>query len=246
VKALEGKASIADSRNSLGSLEDSIADMQNTLNDLVGLPLNTATQLVEPDEQIEVAPTEEAPTVNIESQALAHNADLLSAQLQIAKAHADLKAARAEYIPDISVFAQDVSQNGAPLLPTNSGAVGVRMDWTISEFGKRIGLVRARQSEVAQAQENLHITENKVRMDTASEIRKILRTETSLEAARESVASHAELVRIIGNQVEAKTEYKSALKDAEAQLADTKAQLFDVQMQRATAQAELMRTLGRQ
>jgi outer membrane protein TolC len=87
--------------------------------------------------------------------------------------------------------------------------------------------------------------ENKVRMDVALEVRKLRRTETSLEAARESVASRSELVRIIGNEVEAKTAYQSALKDAEAQFADAKAQLFEAQMQRASAQAELIRTEGR-
>jgi hypothetical protein len=51
---------------------------------------------------------------------------------------------------------------------------------------------------------------------------------------------------IIGDEVEAKTACKSALKDAEAQLADAQAQLFDAQMQRATAQPELVCTEGRQ
>ena len=41
------------------------------------------------------------------------------------------------------------------------------MDWTISEFGKRIGLVRERKAQVAQAEENLLSTERKVRMDVA-------------------------------------------------------------------------------
>jgi len=51
-------------------------------------------------------------------------------------------------------------------------------------------------------------------------------------------------VRITGNQVEAKTATASVLKDAEAQLAESKAQLFDAEMQRAIAQAELLRTQG--
>lgn len=246
VKALEGEAQIADARNSLGTLEDNIADMQNTFNDLVGLPLKTDTQLTEPAEQIEIAQTDEDSPTDIEVQVLARNPEMLSAQHQLAKARAGLNAARAEYIPEISLIAQDVYQNGAPLLPKNSGAVGVRMDWTISEFGKRVGLVRERKSQLAQAQENLHITENRVRMDVESESRKIRRSETSLEAARRSVAARSELVRIIGHEVEAKTAYNSALKDAKAQLAEAKSQLFDAQMQQAIAQAEMARTQGQQ
>ena len=51
VKVLEGEAEIAEARHTLGSLEDQIADMTNSFNDLVGLPLPTETELIEPVEQ---------------------------------------------------------------------------------------------------------------------------------------------------------------------------------------------------
>ncbi len=51
VKVLEGEAEIAEARHTVGSLEDQIADMTNSFNDLVGLPLPTETELVEPVEQ---------------------------------------------------------------------------------------------------------------------------------------------------------------------------------------------------
>jgi len=120
------------------------------------------------------------------------------------------------------------------------------MDWTISEFGTRIGLVRERKAQLAEAKENLHATENKVNMEAQSEARKIQRSETSLKAARDSVAARAELLRIAGNQVAARTTTESDLKDAEAQLAEAKAQLFEAEMQRLVALAELARTEGRQ
>ena len=120
------------------------------------------------------------------------------------------------------------------------------MDWTISEFGKRIGLVRERKAQLAQAEEGLLSTERKVRMDVQSETRKVHRSETGLEAAREGVAARTELVRITNDQVVAKTANESALKDAQAQLADAKAQLFEAEMQRVVARAELVRTEGRQ
>ncbi len=231
VKVLESDAQIAEARNELGQIEDDIADMQNTFNDLVGLPLSTRSQLVEPVEETQATGVLISAPADPESQALAHNPELLSARQHLEKSHADLKAAKAEYIPEISVFGQYVYQNGAPLLPQSSGAGGVRMDWTISEFGKRIGEVRERKSQVVEAEQNLQATENRVRMDFESEVRKIHRSETSLEAARRNVAARAEIVRIRGDQVEAKTANLSALKEAQAQLADAKAQLFDAEMQ---------------
>jgi outer membrane protein TolC len=120
------------------------------------------------------------------------------------------------------------------------------MDWTLSEFGARIGLVRKRKAELAEAKVNLHATENKVTMEAQSETRKINRSETSLKAARDSVAARAELLRIAGNQVTARTATESDLKDAEAQLVEAKAQLFEAEMQRLVALAELARTEGYQ
>ena len=51
IKVLEGEAQIAEARHQLGSIEDQIADLTNSFNDLVGLPLPTHTELIEPVEQ---------------------------------------------------------------------------------------------------------------------------------------------------------------------------------------------------
>jgi multidrug efflux pump subunit AcrB/outer membrane protein TolC len=251
VKVLEGEAEIAEARHTLGSIEDQIADMTNSLNDLVGLPLPTQTELVEPRDQLQDgAAPETVPEATAlaapESEAMKHNPELLSAQQALKKAHAGLNAARAEYIPDLSLVLQHTYQNGSPLLPDNSYAVGAHVEWTVTEFGKRIGLIRERKSQVAEAEVNLHAMENKVHMDVESEVRKVHRSETGLEAARESVSARTDIVRITNDQVVARTSTESALKDAQAQLADAKAQLFDAEMQRVVAQAELVRSEGRQ
>lgn len=244
VSVLEGDATIAEAKHTLGSLEDQIADQTNSFNDLIGLPIETATDLIEPAESLDQDAVADPSQADLEATALAHNPELLSAQQAVKQAHAGLKAAWAEYIPDVSFVVQHTYQNGAPLLPENTYAFGFHSEWTISEFGKRIGLVRERRAQVAEAQESLHATRNKVRIDVESGIRKINRSDTGLQAARRSVMARTEIVRITNDQVAAKTNYESALKDAQARLADAKAQLFDAEMQRVVAQAELVRTEG--
>ena len=66
-----------------------------------------------------------------------------------------MRAARAEYIPEVGAFAQHIYQDGAPFLSRNNGAFGLHMTWTMFEFGKRRGQVSERAAEVAQAEENL-------------------------------------------------------------------------------------------
>jgi len=170
----------------------------------------------------------------------------MSARHTLEKAHAGLNAARAEYIPDVTGFVQNIHQNGTPLLPDNTEIVGFRSEWTISEFGKRIGLVKERHEQVLEAQENVHHAESQVRIDIEKGLRKLNRTQDELDAARRQVKAQTEMLRVTGDQVHASTANFSALRDAEARLAEAQAQLFDAEKDRVIAQAELERTLGRQ
>jgi outer membrane protein TolC len=241
LKVLEGEAQIAEARHARGSLEDAISDMKVEFNDLTGLPLDTEMELVPPEPE-----TLHATAGDLEIEALAHNPEVAAAEQTLKKARAGLSAAHAEYIPEIGAFAQYVHQDGVPLLTENNGVVGLKMNWTLLEFGKRSGQVHERQAQVAEAEENLRHVENRVRVEIEKEVRKVQRTETGLEAARESVAARAEMRRITANQVAASTANPSALKEAEGQLAEAEAVLFQAEMERNTARAELERTMGRE
>jgi multidrug efflux pump subunit AcrB/outer membrane protein TolC len=251
VKVLEGEAQLATARHALGSVEDAIDDMSVQFNDLLGLPLNTDLALVEPEEDKEPStPGASAETLkssqDLESEALANNANLMSARHTLEKAHAALNAARAEYIPDITGFVQNVHQNGTPLLPANTNIGGFRAEFTVSEFGKRIGMVKERHAQLSEAKENVNHTESQVRIDIEKGLRKLNRTQDELDAARRQVKAATENLRITGEQVHSSTANISAVRDAEAKMAEAEAQLFDAEKDRAIAQAELDRTLGRQ
>jgi multidrug efflux pump subunit AcrB/outer membrane protein TolC len=239
LKVLEGKAQIADARHGLDSLEDAIQDMKVEFNDLAGLPLETEVQLVAPEPE-----TTDLISGDLEIEALKRNPEVASARQLLAKAKAVLSAAHAEYIPEIGAFAQYVHQDGVPLLTENNGLFGLKMSWTLAEFGKRSGQVHERKAQVAEAEENLHQAENRVRVEIEKETRKLRRTESGLEAARESVEARKEMRRITANQLEAKTVNASALKESDGQLAEAQAGLFQAEMERALARAELERTVG--
>jgi outer membrane protein TolC len=241
LKVLEGEAQIAEAHHALGSLEDAIADMRVELNDLAGLPLETQVELVTPEVE-----TTDATAGDLVADALTHSPEVAAAKETLNKARAGLTAARAEFIPEIGAFAQYVHQDGVPLLTENNGMAGVKMNWTLFDFGKRTGEVRERHAQVEEAEENLRHVESRVRVEIEKEVRKVRRAETGLEAARESVAARTEMRRITADQVEAKTVNASALKQAEAELAEAEAGLFQAQAEQSTARAELERTLGQE
>jgi outer membrane protein TolC len=240
LKVLEGQAQIADARHSLGSLEDTISDLKVEFNDLTGLPLDTDVELVAPEPE-----TTDITSGDLVADAVAHNPEVLAAQQTLKKAHAGLSAAHAAYIPEIGAFGEYIYQSGVPLLSENNAGMGLKMSYTLLDFGKRSGEVHERKTQVEEAQENLRHVENRVRVEIEKEVRKVKRTETGLEAARESVAARAEMRRITANQVAANTANASALKEAEGQLAEAEAILIQAEAERSTARAGLERTLGK-
>jgi multidrug efflux pump subunit AcrB/outer membrane protein TolC len=227
LKVLEGQAQIADARHSLGSLEDTISDLKVEFNDLTGLPLDTDVELVAPEPE-----TTDITSGDLVADAVAHNPEVLAAQQTLKKAHAGLSAAHAAYIPEIGAFGEYIYQSGVPLLSENNAGMGLKMSYTLLDFGKRSGEVHERKTQVEEAQENLRHVENRVRVEIEKEVRKVKRTETGLEAARESVAARAEMRRITANQVAANTANASALKEAEGQLAEAEAILFQAEAER--------------
>jgi multidrug efflux pump subunit AcrB/outer membrane protein TolC len=239
LKALDGQAQIAEARHKLGQLEDTIADMQADLADLTGLAAGTEVELETPD-----AKAQDSEDRYLIALANEHNPEITAAKQTLAKAHAGLNSARAEFIPEISAYAEYVYQNGVPLLSENNAVFGLKLSWTLSEFGKRTGQVRERQAQVGEAKINLQHTEDRVRIDMEKELRKVARAADGLKAAQDAVAARAEMRRITADQVEAKTATAPALQEAEAGLAEAQAELFSARMDQATAQAELARTAG--
>jgi len=121
-------AVLAEAQNGLGSLEDTEEDLKADLADLVGLPIESDFALQPPSEE---AASVASNKVDLTHRAMTNNPEIASAQSMIAKASAGVRAARLEFVPEISLFAEHVYQNGVPLLPENSATIGVRLEWTL-------------------------------------------------------------------------------------------------------------------
>jgi multidrug efflux pump subunit AcrB/outer membrane protein TolC len=241
LKAVEVRAQIAQAQHARGQLQDAVADMKLELADLTGLPLDTDFDLAAPSASAsDSAPT----TTGAVDTALAHNPEIEAAVHQIEKALAGVKAARAEYIPEVGAFAQYIHQNGAPFVSPNNGAVGLNLKWTIFEFGKRRGQVSERRAQVAQAEENRAQVRRRVQVDVEKAVRKLNRAETALDSARQLLASVTEARRVTSDRVEAGTVNQSALLDAEAAISGAQADVLRAEYDRSVAAADLARLAG--
>jgi outer membrane protein TolC len=241
VKAAEVRAQIAEARHVHGQLQDAVTDMKLELADLCGLPVDTELELVRPDGAGSAPSPEAEAAVNA---ALAHNPEIAAAAHQLEKAQAALRAARAEYIPEVGAFAQHVYQNGAPFLSRNNGVFGVRITWTLFEFGKRRGQVLERAAEVAQAETNLARLRNRVRIDVEKAVRKLNRAETELASARELLTSTTKARRVASDQAEAGTANRSVFLESEASMLGASAGLLRAEYDRSVSAADLTRLVG--
>jgi outer membrane protein TolC len=214
--------------------------MRQELADLCGLAVDTELQLSQPEAASDPSP--EADTAVKE--AVSHNPEIESAAHQVEKARAALRAARAEYIPEVSAFAQHEYQDGAPFLTSNNGVFGFHMTWTIFEFGKRRGQVLERSAEVAQAEENLAHLRNQVRIDVEKAVRKLNRAQTGVDSATELVAATTEARRVASDESEAGTANRSVFLESEASMLSAQADLLRAEYDRSVAAADLARLTG--
>jgi multidrug efflux pump subunit AcrB/outer membrane protein TolC len=241
VKAAEVRSRIAQARHVHGQLQDAVTDMKEDLADLCGLPVDTELQLP----LLDGSGSDPSPEINVAVEAaLAHNPEVEAAAHQLEKARAALRAARAEYIPEVGAFAQHIYQDGSPFLTHNNGAVGFHMTWTIFEFGKRRGQVSERSAEVAQAEENLSRLRNRVRIDVEKAVRKLNRAETGVNSARELVSAATEERRVASDQAEAGTANRSVFLESESSMLNAHADLLRAEYDRSVAAADLARLTG--
>jgi multidrug efflux pump subunit AcrB/outer membrane protein TolC len=246
MKAAEVRAQITQAKHARGQLQDAVADMKLELADLTGLPLDTDLNLAAPDASSDAASASDpAPTtIGTVQVALARNPEIEAAGHQIEKARAGVSAARAEFIPEVGAFAQYIHENGAPFVSPNNGAVGLKLKWTVFEFGKRRSQVSERQTQVAQAEENLLQVRRRVQVEVEKAVRKLNRADTALDSARQLLASATEARRVTADRVEAGTANQSVLLDAEAAISGAQADLLRAEYDRSIAAADLARITG--
>jgi multidrug efflux pump subunit AcrB/outer membrane protein TolC len=241
LKADEVNAQIAQARYAHSQLQDAVTDMREELADLCGLAVDTKFDLSHPDGSAWDPAPEMEPAV---AAALAHNPEIEAATHQLEKARAAVRAARAEYIPEVSAFAQHEYQDGAPFLARNNGTAGLHMTWTIFEFGKRRGQVSEREAEVAQAEENLAHLRNRVRIDVEKAVRKLNTAESGVESAMRLVAATTEARRVASNESEAGTANRSVFLESEASMFSAQADLLRAEYDCSVAAADVARLTG--
>jgi multidrug efflux pump subunit AcrB/outer membrane protein TolC len=240
VALISAQANQLQCKQALIAAQNRISDVTAELGDLLGLPSDAILEVTEAGlpEQTELAKDQSYDEARI------RNGELLAARQTLEKTQHAVKAAKYEYIPDVTLFAKHGYQDGAPFLKDNIGIFGAELTWNIFDWGKRKGEIGQRVAQQEQAAENLARIDKRVGIEIDKVYRKLDRSKQMVDVAREALSLSKENARLSENGLKAGT--VTAAKHAEAVAALRKAEMRELQasLEYRLARAELDRIRG--
>jgi outer membrane protein TolC len=241
IAAIQGSASLLESRQAVITAELQIADFTTELNDLLGLPLDTPLDL----DPAVPAKVDQRPREEYAQVAWSIHPEILAAEEAVRKARAGVTVAKSAYIPDITAYARHTYQNGVPFFVRNFGSFGLTMTWEVFDFGKRQAALREREAELAEAEENLKRLKDEVAVGIERSYNKLERTRTLVQVASEVVRLRQEAERLAGNQLTQGVVLVSERRQAIAATYKAEAEYLQAKLGHLLAWAELEQAVGR-
>ncbi|MGA2228285.1 MAG: TolC family protein [Syntrophobacteraceae bacterium] len=236
----EARTAVLQNKQSLIAANIQISDLNAELNQLLGLPLDTQLELSDP------GPSERP----VESRdyylqaALSGNPEIESAKASVVKAQGGVRAARDEYIPDVTLFAANTYQEGASFITHNVGAFGAMMSWDIWDWGKRSAVIGERSAQLSQAQENVHRINDEVTVELDRAYRKLENTKSMMDVAREALALQRERLRLVSDQIKTSTASYAKYNEAVAAVKKAESDELQARLSYEIAIADLNRIAG--
>jgi outer membrane protein TolC len=229
----EIRIAMIEAEQALAEVRSQLADLAETLRNLLGLPPCTVFELIEPiPPPVPVLCAEEAVQL-----ALFAHPQVQEAEATVQKARAALQVANADFLPDVNIFGSYVNQTAASYIQPNFGLFGVSASYTFVDWGKRRHVKNQRQMQIAEASTNVQVTIEKVRLETIQ--------------AYNTYQQAQEVYRLAGDMVQARKDAERPLKDmaaigaAKAATAKAELELIQAEINYRVAHARLIGAIGK-
>ena len=239
---LENRASALDARQSALTLRLQIHDLSLSLDDLLGLPLNTELALHAdvPSTLAESVPSR-AECIRIAQE---HSPEMEAARLSVVKAKAGLSVAKDAYIPEITGLARYSYQSGIPFLVHNFGTFGVAFSYDLFDGGRREAEIKDSKTLLSEAQLNLVKVEEEVAVQVETAYDKVEQLKDLTGVAAESLQAREEVSRVTDRRFEQDAALASARAEAHAKALSARASYLEATLGLSLAQGDLKRTMG--
>jgi outer membrane protein TolC len=240
IASIQGRASLLESQQAVLTADLLLTDLTAELNDILGLPLDTRLEL---DAAVPTS-FDQRPREEYVQAAWAARPEILAAEEAVRKARAGVIAAKSAYIPDITAFARHSYQDGVPFLVQNFGTFGFHLTFDVFDFGKRRAAVLERETELAQAEENVKRLKEEVAVAIERGYDKVERTRNLVRVATQVVKLRQEGERLAQNQLAQGVILASERRQATAASYQAQADFLQASLGYVLAWAELDQATG--
>ncbi len=239
---IESRAQLLEAKQELLATDLQLSDLKLQLNDAIGLPLTTALDLDPSTAEVEPACAREACV----AQAIASHPEITEARNEVEKANAAVRLGKTDlYVPDVDAFARYSYQNNVPFLARNFGSFGVHFSYDLFDSGRKRGILRERQAQLAQAKENLARLTDEVELAVQTAYNKLERTQQMRKVSEELLALRTESNRVLHQQLVRGEALTSQADLATAQELDAQTLLLQSQLDYTQANDEIIHAMGR-
>jgi outer membrane protein TolC len=240
-ESIESRAQLLQAKQELLTTDLQLADLNLKLDDLIGLPLTTVLDLDPVSAEFqETCPLQECVTT-----AIAAHPEILEARAEVEKAEAALRLAKTDiWVPDVEAFGRYSYANNVPFLARNFGTFGIHLGYDLFDGGRKRSVKHERESQLAQARENLARLTDEVELAVHSAYNKLERTQQMLNVSEEIVALRSESNRVLQQELLQGSALKSQATMATAQEYDAKALLLQSQLDYSQAHDEFIHAMG--
>ncbi len=241
VAVLESRASALDAKQAALTQRLQIHDLTISLNDLMGLPLNTSLAL---DADASAAPISVPSREECVRIAQQHSPEIQTAKQSVEKAKAGLSAAKDAYIPDVTGLARYSYQSGVPFLVHNFGTFGFTLSYDLFDGGRRVAGIKDAQTVLSEAELNLTKVEDEVEVQVETAYDKVEQLQDLAGVAAEALKAREESSRVTDRRFEQNAALDSARSEAHAKAISAQASYLEATLGLSLAQGDLKRTIG--
>lgn len=239
---IESRAQLLEAKQELLTTDLQLSDLKLQLNDTMGLPLTTPLDLAPTNAEAEPACARE----ECVTQALASHPEIAEARNEVEKANAAVRLAKTDlYVPDVEAFARYSYQNNVPFLARNFGSFGVHFSYDLFDSGRKRGIRREREAQLAQAKENLTRLTDEVELAVQTAYNKMERTDQMRKVSEELVALRAESSRVLHEQLVRGEALSSQADMGTAQELEARTLLLQSELDYSQANDEIIHAIGR-
>jgi outer membrane protein len=239
---LQTQANLADAEQSELALSNQEAKTKEQLNDLLGRDVLTEFTVTRMSDR---ANDPEIDLIAARKKAVAQRPEVQQAQLKVLQSEEEIRAKRAEYIPDISAEVNTVSLLGFnSFLPGGSYSVGLSLSWEPLDWGRKKNELAEKHDTVTQDKNTETSAERKVIIDVDNTYRQKQESWSKLHAAKLSQRAALESLRVDKNQYEVHAALLKVVFQAQTTLAQANSDYQHALADYWSAQAEFEHALG--